>query len=47
MGEEVAKKRIEDDEFTLFYDYDELRDGRLHKLSPRGSRKGITSKAFE
>jgi hypothetical protein len=33
MGEEVGKKRIGYDEFTLFYDYDELRDGKLSKLS--------------
>jgi len=36
MGEEVGKKHIENDEFTLFYDYDELRDGKLSKLSPNG-----------
>ena len=36
MGEEVGKKRIENDDFTLFYDYDELRDGKLSKLSVDG-----------
>jgi hypothetical protein len=36
MGEEVGKKRIENDDFTLFYDYDELRDRKLGKLSDNG-----------
>jgi hypothetical protein len=36
MGEEVGKKRIENHDFTLFYDYDELRDGKLHRLSVSG-----------
>jgi len=36
MGEPVGKKVIEDKEFTLFYDYDELRDGKLNLLSDGG-----------
>jgi hypothetical protein len=36
MGEEVGKKRVETDDFTLFYDYDELRDRKLGKLSDEG-----------
>ena len=36
MGEEVGKKRVENDDFTLFYDYDQLRDRKLSKLSDDG-----------
>jgi hypothetical protein len=44
MGEKVGEKRIEDDVFTLFYDYDELRDRKLSKLSPAGKIEWFKSR---
>jgi hypothetical protein len=36
MGEPMGRKKIEDIEFTLFYDYDQLENQNLSKLTPDG-----------
>jgi hypothetical protein len=33
---QIARAHIEDQDFTLYYDYDQLRDGKLSRLTPQG-----------